>query len=131
MPYNHAATWIGHMQEVLMMLLPAGMLGLLASEDGALPVAIPYAQWVQGGAAAVVSGLLVYIIVRYIPELQRQQKEALIAQQKDFTSTLDRMAERFERWETLRDNRDDQLNVTLQALIANCATVHSKIKGEP
>jgi len=119
------------MQEVLMMLLPAGMLGLLASEDGALPVAIPYAQWVQGGAAVVVSGLLVYIIVRYIPELQRQQKEALIAQQKDFTSTLDRMAERFERWETLRDNRDDQLNVTLQALIANCATVHSKIKGEP
>ena len=46
MPYNHAATWIGHMQEVLMMLLPAGMLGLLASEDGALPIDIPYAQWV-------------------------------------------------------------------------------------
>ena len=62
-----------------------------------------------------------YIIVRYIPELQRQQKEALIAQQKDFTSTLDRMAERFERWETLRDNRDDQLNSTLQSLIAHCA----------
>lgn len=120
MPHNTAA-WILHMRELLLMLLPTGMLGLLASEEGMMPVEIPYAQWVQGGAAAVVSGLLVYIIVRYIPELQRQQKEALVAQQRDFSSTLDRMAERFERWETLRDNRDDQLNSTLQSLIANCA----------
>ena len=129
MPHNTAA-WILHMREFLLMLLPTGMLGLLASEDGMMPVEIPYAQWVQGGAAAVVSGLLVYIIVRYIPELQRQQKEALVAQQRDFSSTLDRMAERFERWETLRDKRDDQLNVTLQALVANCAAVHSRTKGD-
>jgi len=129
MPHNTAA-WILHMRELLLMLLPTGMLGLLASEDGMMPVEIPYAQWVQGGAAAVVSGLLVYIIVRYIPELQRQQKEALVAQQRDFSSTLDRMAERFERWETLRDKRDDQLNVTLQALVANCAAVHSRTKGD-
>ena len=129
MPHNTAA-WILHMRELLLMLLPTGMLGLLASEEGMMPVEIPYAQWVQGGAAAVVSGLLVYIIVRYIPELQRQQKEALVAQQRDFSSTLDRMAERFERWETLRDKRDDQLNVTLQALVANCAAVHSRTKGD-
>ena len=129
MPHNTAA-WILHMRELLLMLLPTGMLGLLASEDGMMPIEIPYAQWVQGGAAAVVSGLLVYIIVRYIPELQRQQKEALVAQQRDFSSTLDRMAERFERWETLRDKRDDQLNVTLQALVANCAAVHSRTKGD-
>jgi len=129
MPHNTAA-WILHMREFLLMLLPTGMLGLLASEDGMMPIEIPYAQWVQGGAAAVVSGLLVYIIVRYIPELQRQQKEALVAQQRDFSSTLDRMAERFERWETLRDKRDDQLNVTLQALVANCAAVHSRTKGD-
>ena len=129
MPHNTAA-WILHMRELLLMLLPTGMLGLLASEDGMMPVEIPYAQWVQGGAAAVVSGLLVYIIVRYIPELQRQQKEVLVAQQRDFSSTLDRMAERFERWETLRDKRDDQLNVTLQALVANCAAVHSRTKGD-
>ena len=128
MPHNTAA-WILHMRELLLMLLPTGMLGLLASEEGMMPVEIPYAQWVQGGAAAVVSGLLVYIIVRYIPELQRQQKEALVAQQRDFSSTLDRMAERFERWETLRDKRDDQLNVTLQALVANCAKVHSQCRG--
>jgi membrane protein implicated in regulation of membrane protease activity len=128
MPHNTAA-WILHMRELLLMLLPTGMLGLLASEDGMMPVEIPYAQWVQGGAAAVVSGLLVYIIVRYIPELQRQQKEALIAQQKDFTSTLDRMAERFERWETMRDNRDDQLNSTLQSLIAHCAKANRE-KGQ-
>ena len=69
MPHNTAA-WILHMRELLLMLLPTGMLGLLASEEGMMPVEIPYAQWVQGGAAAVVSGLLVYIIVRYIPELQ-------------------------------------------------------------
>jgi membrane protein implicated in regulation of membrane protease activity len=128
MPHNTAA-WILHMRELLLMLLPTGMLGLLASEDGMMPVEIPYAQWVQGGAAAVVSGLLVYIIVRYIPELQRQQKEALVAQQRDFSSTLDRMAERFERWETMRDNRDDQLNSTLQSLIAHCAKANRE-KGQ-
>lgn len=109
------------MRDLFLMLLPAGILTMFAADANTLPIEIPYGQWVQGGAAAVVSGLLVYIIVRYIPELQRQQKEALVAQQKDFTSTLDRMAERFERWETLRDNRDDQLNSTLQSLIANCA----------
>jgi hypothetical protein len=54
----------------------------------------------------------------------------LVAQQRDFSSTLDRMAERFEWWETLRDKRDDQLNVTLQALVANCAAVHSRTKGD-
>ena len=120
MPHNTAA-WILHMRELLLMLLPTGMLGLLASEDGMMPIEIPYAQWVQGGAAAVVSGLLVYIIVRYIPELQRQQKEVLVAQQRDFSSTLDRMAERFERWEQRRTEVDDKLNDTLKSLVANCA----------
>ncbi len=45
--------------------------------------------------------------------------EAGLAWQNNFKALADRIAERFERWETLRDKRDDQLNVTLQALVAN------------
>jgi membrane protein implicated in regulation of membrane protease activity len=109
------------MRDLFLMLLPAGILTMFAADANTLPIEIPYGQWVQGGAAAVVSGLLIYIIVRYLPQLQREQRAAVAELQAGFNATLDRMAERFERWETLRDNRDDQLNSTLQSLIANCA----------
>jgi len=55
--------------------------------------------------------------------------EAGLAWQNNFKALADRMAERVERWETLRDKRDDPLNTTLQALVANCAKVHSQCRG--
>ena len=121
------------MRDLLLCLLPAGTLTLFAADANTLPIDIPYGQWVQGGAAAVVSGLLIYIIVRYLPQWQREQREvqreqrAAVAElQAGFAATLDRMAERFERWEQRRTDADDKLNVTLQTLVANCAKAGGK-----
>lgn len=109
------------MRDLFLMLLPAGILTMFAADANTLPIEIPYGQWVQGGAAAVVSGLLIYIIVRYLPQLQREQRAAVAELQAGFNATLDRMAERFERWEQRRTDADDKLNETLKSLVTNCA----------
>jgi membrane protein implicated in regulation of membrane protease activity len=100
----------------LLLLLPVGVTTLFATDVAQ----VPYSTWVQGGAAAVVCGLLVFIVVRLIPQMLKEHREALEKQREEFTATLNAMGERFERLEAARDQRDEYLASELKGLAINC-----------
>ena len=105
------------MKELL--FLVATSTGLLVAQETVAPS--PYASWVQGGAAVVICGLFCYMLIYGLPQLEQKHREAMAAQQAEFVATVDKLADRFERMEKIRDARDGELNTTLQAMIANCA----------
>lgn len=100
---------------------------LVSAAVGAFPVFIAdtfvpeiYSPWIQAGAASVVCGLFVYLIVRSIPQENAANREALKDIQEGFVTTLRDLADRFERMEAARQDREDQLRTALLEVVRSC-----------
>jgi membrane protein YqaA with SNARE-associated domain len=79
----------------------------------------PLTPWATGSAAAVLGCVVGWLLTRTIPQMQQNYQE-----------TLDRMAERHERWEQTRHADSMALNETLRNMSATCAKVHELERAE-
>lgn len=86
----------------ILCLLPPGTFGLFAADR----ITTNYAGWVEAGAATVVSGLLVYLVTWYLPQMHKAHREDMERQQALYAETLEKMADRFERM-SVKDERTD------------------------
>jgi len=93
---------------------------LLITGVAAVPVASqaegPWSLIGQGCALTVVSGVLVYLLTKFIPD-----------QRAAFTATLYKITDRHDGWESQRTEDSKQLNETLTELRVHCARTHAQL----
>lgn len=124
----------------LLLGLPTGIYMMFAADTMVAP---DYSSWLEGGATVVVSGLLVLIVTKIIPsaykdhqaQLKEQRDQHIAAQERmqaAFTATLDKMAERHDRWENQRHSDSEGITEALDRLATNCQEArHGFQQGKP
>jgi len=112
--------------------LGLGLLMLGQAEAAIQSQAFPYSDLVfSGGAVSVLSYLAWHVIVKEMPTARKDAATDAAAARTDFTKTLDSMAERHERWETLRHEDSQKIGSALNNMAVTCAKVQSRLlEGE-
>lgn len=87
--------------------------------------AVPYGDLMaSGGALGILGWAVFYTLTRLVPADRAQNAATLASLQSQYTATLDKMAERHERWEAIRHSDSEALRTALVDLTVNCARVH-------
>lgn len=105
--------------KVTLLLGGLSVLSLLAeaaagSEYGSL------SPWANLGALACVVSLLVFLVCKHIPKLIHDHAKEIRDARAEYSSTLDRMSDRYERREKIRDESLEHLTTRIHELAVIC-----------